>query len=201
MSNPANATAAPPPPWYRQFWPWLLISIPLATVVAGILTIWVASREPVALVHDDYYKEGLAVNQDLARDHQAARWRLRAALTVNVADGVIYGQVDGDAAVSDMTAIFIHPVASRYDQAVQVRVSQDGHFTLPVPKQGKRWYLELRGENSELRGDSSELRGESNQGWRLQGVVPIERDGTVHLTSQDPLHTERTQRPTPAPQR
>ena len=61
-----------PPPWYRQFWPWLLISIPLLTVIAGVATIWIASREPVALVHDDYYKEGLAINQNLARDRAAA---------------------------------------------------------------------------------------------------------------------------------
>ena len=36
-------------PWYRQFWPWFLIAIPAAAVVAGIVTIIIAVRtaEPV----------------------------------------------------------------------------------------------------------------------------------------------------------
>jgi hypothetical protein len=31
-------------PWYRQFWPWFLIALPLASVVLGIATVSVAVR-------------------------------------------------------------------------------------------------------------------------------------------------------------
>jgi len=36
-------------PWYRQFWPWFLIAVPAAAVIAGIITIILAVRtaEPV----------------------------------------------------------------------------------------------------------------------------------------------------------
>ena len=36
-------------PWYRQFWPWFVISIPAATVIACLVTIVIAwqHREPV----------------------------------------------------------------------------------------------------------------------------------------------------------
>ena len=39
-------------PWYRQFWPWLLISIPLLTVIAGIITLMIALKHPDQLVVD-----------------------------------------------------------------------------------------------------------------------------------------------------
>ncbi len=29
-------------PWYRQFWPWFLIALPLTSVVASFVTLWIA---------------------------------------------------------------------------------------------------------------------------------------------------------------
>lgn len=29
-------------PWYRQFWPWFLIALPLTSVVASFATLWIA---------------------------------------------------------------------------------------------------------------------------------------------------------------
>ncbi|WP_174564729.1 FixH family protein, partial [Solemya elarraichensis gill symbiont] len=46
-------------PWYRQFWPWFIISIPAGTVVAAFITIYIAVDGADPLVTDDYYKEGL----------------------------------------------------------------------------------------------------------------------------------------------
>ena len=54
-------------PWYRQFWPWFLMALPGAAVIGGITTVIVATIDRDGLVKDDYYKEGLAINRDLAR--------------------------------------------------------------------------------------------------------------------------------------
>jgi hypothetical protein len=43
----------PPPPWYRQFWPWVLIAIPALTVIASAVTLWLALSNPDYLVVDD----------------------------------------------------------------------------------------------------------------------------------------------------
>jgi hypothetical protein len=67
-------------PWYRQFWPWMIISIPLLTVIGGIITIVLAVRSPNAMVVDDYYKEGLAINQQKARLQQARELGIYAML-------------------------------------------------------------------------------------------------------------------------
>ena len=41
------------PPWYRQFWPWVLIAIPLLTVIASGITLWLALSRPDTLVVDE----------------------------------------------------------------------------------------------------------------------------------------------------
>lgn len=58
-------------PWYKHAWPWMLMSGPAIVIVAGVVTAWLAVRSSDGLVTDDYYKQGLAVNQQLQRDHAA----------------------------------------------------------------------------------------------------------------------------------
>lgn len=29
-------------PWYRQFWPWFVISLPATAVIASLVTVWIA---------------------------------------------------------------------------------------------------------------------------------------------------------------
>ncbi len=41
-----NAPLPPQRPWYRQFWPWLLIAIPLAGVVMASITATFALSDP-----------------------------------------------------------------------------------------------------------------------------------------------------------
>lgn len=53
---------------------------PGVVVVAGIVTAWIAVATNDGLVADDYYKQGLAVNQVLARNDAAARMLLEAHL-------------------------------------------------------------------------------------------------------------------------
>lgn len=68
-------------PWYRHRWPWLLAIAPAAALVGGIFTFWLAVTTNDAMVVDDYYREGRAINQQLARDRQAAALGLRATLS------------------------------------------------------------------------------------------------------------------------
>ncbi len=66
-----NETAVPMPdarPWYRHAWPWLLAIAPAAALIGGFVTLWLAVTTSDSLVVDDYYREGRAINQQLARD-------------------------------------------------------------------------------------------------------------------------------------
>ena len=73
-----NTTLSPPPPWYKQFWPWFLITFPAIAVIAGIITIILAVKSDDGLVKDDYYKAGLAINQTLERTQKAKELNMRA---------------------------------------------------------------------------------------------------------------------------
>jgi len=65
-------------PWYREPWPWIIIAGPASAVVAGVALLWLAIDSNDGLVVDDYYKEGLAINQVIRRDQAAFDLRYRA---------------------------------------------------------------------------------------------------------------------------
>ncbi len=83
-----NDVTIAPPPWYRQRWPWLLMLAPGAALIGGFFMLWLAASANNSLVVDDYYREGRAINQQLARDHQATVLGLQGELRgVRDADG------------------------------------------------------------------------------------------------------------------
>ena len=67
-------------PWFRQFWPWFLITLPASVVVAGFATLYIANRHADDLVVDDYYKDGLAINRQLEKKQRAATQGIAAQL-------------------------------------------------------------------------------------------------------------------------
>lgn len=74
------ATTTRPPPWYRQLWPWLLMLAPATALVGGVITFWLAATTNNSLVVDDYYREGRAINLQLARDRTARSIGLSGSL-------------------------------------------------------------------------------------------------------------------------
>ena len=70
-------------PWYREPWPWILMSGPAAVLVAGSATMWLAFASTDSLVAEDYYKRGLAINRVLAREEAARRLGIRAELQLS----------------------------------------------------------------------------------------------------------------------
>lgn len=70
-------------PWYKQFWPWFLILLPASAVIASVYTFYVAANSPFAIVSDDYYKQGKAINQDLSRIRAAKNLGLSFALEID----------------------------------------------------------------------------------------------------------------------
>jgi len=67
-------------PWYRQPWPWLLMAGPLAVILAGGVTMWIAFASADGLVAEDYYKQGLAINKRLAKEEEARRRGISAVV-------------------------------------------------------------------------------------------------------------------------
>jgi hypothetical protein len=58
--HPQHASRAPEQliPWYRQFWPWFIIALPAAAVIASFVSLWLAVTHPDPLVvTEDEYRQ------------------------------------------------------------------------------------------------------------------------------------------------
>src|SRR6185436_2024002 len=84
-------------PWYREPWPWLLMSGPAIVIVAGFYTLWLAIQSDDGLVADDYYKRGLAINQTLSRTQHAEQLALGATVEFRDSSARIQVRVTGAA--------------------------------------------------------------------------------------------------------
>jgi hypothetical protein len=60
---------------------WLLVGMPTAAVIMGVVIVTLASNGPTDLVRDDYYKAGLAINEDLTAEEAGEALGLTASLT------------------------------------------------------------------------------------------------------------------------
>ena len=72
-------------PWYRHFWPWFLMALPAAVVVAGLSTAYIAHEHADDLVVDEYWRrKGVATAlYYAARDWGLARKNLRITLELS----------------------------------------------------------------------------------------------------------------------
>jgi len=134
------------PAWYRQGWPWFLIALPASAVFGGIATFILAVQSPNAMVVDDYYKEGLAINQQLHRQTAARDMNLSALLR---SDGKQLSlTLSASAAVPDdsITLQFIHVTRAELDRDVVLQRQPDGRYLAPLPELADgSWNLHLQG--------------------------------------------------------
>ena len=118
-------------PWYRQLWPWLLISGPAAVLVAGAVTTWIAFASADGLVAEDYYRQGMAVNQILAREQRAAQ--LGLSVDLELTPGKIVARLRG-AAPEALLVHLAHATRAGHDQRLRLAPSQPGVYEAELPE-------------------------------------------------------------------
>lgn len=123
--NPLNLTQ-PVQAWYREPWPWLLMSGPAAVIVAGVITTTMAFVTADGLVASDYYKQGLMINMTLARDQAAARRHLTARGVL--AGGRMRLVLSGDSAPPAITLRLVHPTRAGLDRTLVLAQVQPGVY-------------------------------------------------------------------------
>ncbi len=142
-------------PWYRHRWPWLLMAGPFAVLVAGFITMWISFSGADALVVDDYYKQGKAINQDLRRDQAAAALGLSASLRYGVEGGVLSGQLIGAPDVRAIQLWLVHPTVPAKDLRFSLQLNPSGSFSASLPLlERARWQVQLE---------------DAGRKWRLNG--------------------------------
>jgi hypothetical protein len=132
-------------PWYREPWPWLLIAPPAASVALGAVMWTLAARTNDGLVVDDYYKQGLAINQVLDREARARTLAIRAVVSFNAERTRVRLQLAGGAPLPDrLTLRLAHPTRAGEDQTIALAAVGAGVFEggMRPPAPG-RWHVLL----------------------------------------------------------
>ncbi len=157
-------------PWYREPWPWLLMAGPAAVVVAGIATIWIAVVSSDGLVTEDYYKQGLAINQTLQREALAAERGYRGAVTVADAGrrvSVRMQSAPGAQLPDALQLRVVHPTRAGRDGLVLLRRNAAGTYDGVGPElSAGRWMLILQ---------------DTQASWRIDGAVVMPQQGAAML--------------------
>ena len=117
-------------PWYRQFWLWFLVSLPATVVVAGFITLYIAHQHADDLVVDDYYREGLGINQELEKKQQALALGIGATLAFTQSDAkhsveVLLTGVHGQ---GDLKLLLSHPFESDRDFVILLKKLAPGVY-------------------------------------------------------------------------
>lgn len=134
MSAHALAKAAPPP-WYRQPWLWFVASWPIAAIVAGLITVYIAFAGADGLVADDYYKRGLAINRELSRDRTATAVQLAATGRYDARREQLTVAFTAAEAVQwppTLTLRIIHPTQAQGDQRLALAATGNGTYVANV---------------------------------------------------------------------
>lgn len=149
-------------PWYRDRWPWLLMSMPAISVVLGVAMLVLALGSDDGLVDDDYYREGLAINQQLDKQARARALRLRAHLSVSDERDLVRVRLDGDAPAAEALLLrLVHPTRAGEDQHIRLqrRPGRIYEANVGVPAPG-RWRIVLEDDAGT---------------WRLSGMWHTDR--------------------------
>jgi uncharacterized protein len=168
-------------PWHRQFWPWFLIALPGSVVIAAFATLAIAIKHSDEVVRDDYYKDGLAINQQLERVQAAQAMNLTAALTWRLDSGEISVALPAAVVEQHLQLRWLHPLKQQQDRDIVLTRRNADTATIGSIYSGQidpavtgRFYLQL--ENalpSASAGAAWRLRGEIATAALTNGAVSI----------------------------
>lgn len=156
-------------PWYKQFWPWFLISLPLSVVIASIVTINLAIETNDGLVSDDYYKEGLGIHRDADSAARAKALGIAANLDYDAETGALTLVLDEPLADDPgvLSLEVFHPTRPDNDRMAQLTAVGPGRYAGRIePIVAAHWKLKLQPEDGH---------------WRIDGRLRVPGSGNARL--------------------
>jgi len=139
-------------PWYKQFWPWFLISLPLSVVIASMFTINLAIKTNDGLVSDDYYKEGLGIHRNAESTARAKALGIAGSLEIDADTGALLLTLDRPLDDPTLTLDVVHPTRPDQDQVAQLTRLGEARYAGRIEPLGPaNWKLELRAADGNWR--------------------------------------------------
>ncbi len=160
-------------PWYRQFWPWFVLTPPLFGVLLGLALVSAALHEPDGLVVDDYYQHGRTINKILEREQFAQMLGLSAALSWDEHDVQLQLYASAPLPAQPLKLSFLHPTRAQQDVILWLEydpVQQIYHARADAPLPPLTWHVRLEPHDMT---------------WRLRARLPHSTQQQLTLLSQD----------------
>jgi len=159
-------------PWYCQFWPWFLIALPASVVVAGLTTVYIAFKGADDLVNDNYYRDGLAINQLLEQDQAAVKMGLSADIRLDSESGELFVAIKGaEISASQLFLQLLHPTDENRDRDYVLSLMAPNRYRIDLDVAlNYRYYLRLFPE--------------PEREWRLNGEINFTDTNQVTLRAQ-----------------
>ena len=154
MNPNPNKHADAQRPWYTQRWPWLLMLGPALVLVAGGFTGYLAVTREDAVVVDDYYKKGKAINQDLRRDKMASKMQLAFSARHDPAAGTLTGALTskGEPVTAPFRIRLAHSTQPHKDMVLDAAPASDGRYSVALPLlEQARWRVVVEGLHNDWR--------------------------------------------------
>ncbi len=158
------------PPWYKQFWPWFLIGLLASSIIFSLTYLTLSIRYYDGSVGGDYYKQGLAINEQLAKQKHAQTLGLEAVMRADALTGDIVVDLEGKRRPERLHLALIFPTDSHRDRSLTLEHVREGRYVgmLEEPL-NYRWYLQLQ----PTEGQDAE--------WRLTGEATFPSDDEIAL--------------------
>lgn len=131
-------------PWYKQFWPWFIIALPLSAVIAGITTVVIAYKNADSLVVDDYYNEGKAINMRTNLLKKAQELDYKATLS-RLEENKLQLTFDTTKPTHvEIKLDWVHPTDSEKDFSLLLKRQLDGRYIgQSEHATAGRWYIRV----------------------------------------------------------
>ncbi|TDR52479.1 MULTISPECIES: FixH family protein [Halomonas] len=158
------------PPWYKQFWPWFLIGLLASSVTFSLVYLTLSIRYYDGSVGGDYYKQGLAINEQLAKQEHARALGLEAVMRADARTGDIVVDLQGERRPERLHLALVFPTDSHRDRSLTLEHVRGGRYVGMIDEPlNYRWYLQLQ----PTEGRDAE--------WRLTGEARFPSDDEIAL--------------------
>ncbi|PKF62573.1 hypothetical protein CW745_03890 [Psychromonas sp. psych-6C06] len=146
--------------WFKQFWPWFLIGLPMVAVVGSINLLFTAMDNKPDMVVDDYYTEGKAINNDFALIKHAKTLNIHASIK-QTEDGLLI-TFEGLQDRSSISLSLFHATLANKDISRMLTADANGNYYFKSEQDltGK-WKLRIE---------------PFDKSWRLQKTITLPRD-------------------------
>lgn len=120
-------------PWYKEPWPFILISITGLGVVAGSTLAFIGLSNPPEIVSGDYAQFGRGLVDTNVRTGRARELGLSGSMSLSD-EGLILtlAALEPDALPETLLVQFQHPAYSDRDAIVMLQRGHGGQFTGPI---------------------------------------------------------------------